>query len=89
VSPKGFSSWLNLAALRQHARYDSRAQPCELYLTIFGNQLILFYILDAAMDESDPGQITEFLRQWTISLLYWQRSGETPLQQSKSVSFEV
>jgi hypothetical protein len=41
------------------------------------------------MDESDPGQITEFLRQWTISLLYWQRSGETPLQQSKSVSFEV
>jgi hypothetical protein len=39
--------------------------------------------------KTDPQRKAEFLRQSSISLLYCPRSGETPLDKSKSVSFEV
>jgi hypothetical protein len=38
---------------------------------------------------AEAGQITEFLRQWDDFAAILARSGEAPLQQSKSVSFEV
>jgi hypothetical protein len=53
------------------------------------NQLIKCVISSSAGGESDPERKAEFLRQSSISLLYWPRSGETPLDKSKSVSFEV
>jgi hypothetical protein len=84
VPPKGLSAFPC-----QHARHDVAGSSRDSNSTMDCNQLIKCVISSPAGGEADPERKAEFLRQSSISLLYSPRSGETPLDKSKSVSFEV
>jgi hypothetical protein len=77
-----------IASPRQHVRHDRSVKSGESNSATPHNQLISLDNQPHAPNETHPERKTEFSRQSPISLLYCRRSGEAPLEKSKSVSFE-